>query len=135
MKLKDLIGLHKLSGVDTGKLTRDGYWGEETCSYIKFTLDGVHYLAVEDPDDGYRSRCEELVVSKEPPKFTFPPQEMVCSMMPDDSRWGFGNDVLVLKDKVTGKVVLEVGTKMCSDYYPICHFHYAPDNMACNAVV
>lgn len=135
MKLEDLTGLHKLSGIDTGTLTRDGYWGEETCNYIKFTLDGVHYLAVEDPDDGYRSRCEELVVSEEPPKFTFPPQEMVCSMMPNDGGWGYSNDVLILTDKITGEVVLEVGTMDYDDYYPCCHFHYAPENMACNAMI
>lgn len=136
MKLKDLAGLHKLSGVDTGTLTRDnGFWGKEKCNYIKFTLDGVHYLAVEDPSDGYRSRCERLVITEEPPRFTFPPQEMICSMMPDDDGWGYRNDVLVLKDKATGEVVLEVGTQNYDNYYPCCHFRYVPENMACNATV
>lgn len=132
MKLKDLTGVHKLSGVDTGTLTRDGLWKEEHCNYIKFTLDGIHYLAIEDPDDGYRSRCEDLVITEEPPRFMFPPQRVVCSMMPDDV-WGNRNDVLILKDSVTGEIVLEVGTENYDDYYPCCHFHYVPENMACNA--
>lgn len=60
---------------------------------------------------------------------------MICSMMPNDGGWGYSNDVLVLTDKITGEVVLEVGTMDYDDYYPCCHFHYAPENMACNAMV
>ena len=129
MQLKDLIGAHTLSGVETGDMIVDGTQSE----YVKFTLDGVHYLAVKDPDDGYRSHCEELEVSEEPPRFTFPPHQVDCVMMGDDE-WG-RHDVLSMTDIVTGETVLEVGTMNYDDWYPVCHFYYAPENLACNAGV
>lgn len=134
MELSDLVGAHMLSGVDTGRMTVvDEYWGEEQdCQFVKFTLDGVHYSAVEDPEDGYRSRCRDLVISAEPPKYSFPPQLMRCYMKEDDSDFGHHNDILVMEDALTGEVVLEVGTSDYDYYYPCCHFEYRPEGMACN---
>ena len=46
--LYDLEGEHLLSGVEV--LSSEGYgYG------VVFTLDGVSYEVLEDPDDGYRS--------------------------------------------------------------------------------
>lgn len=74
MELLDLVGTHQLSGVETGQMTVEDEWaGQQDCQFVKFTLDGVHYMAVEDPDDGYRSRCRDLVVSDKPPRYSFPP--------------------------------------------------------------
>ena len=134
MELHELTGKHFLSGVEMGTETFVGFWGrEETRSFVKFTLDGVHYMATEDPDDGYRSYCEEIRVSDTAPKFTFPPVEVIGTMMPDNMVWHETNDVLVLMDALTEKSVLEVGTENTNDYYPCCHFEYHPENMACNA--
>ena len=80
-ELKDLIGKHILSGVETGVLKRKRYWREEECAYVKFTLDGVTYLAIEDPDDGYRSYMEELEISEIPCKVNLPNIEVLCKMM------------------------------------------------------
>jgi hypothetical protein len=53
-ELKDFVGKHILSGIEFSTMIRKDYWGEdESVNYIKFTLDGITYLAVEDPDDGY----------------------------------------------------------------------------------
>ena len=132
MELKDLCGQHVLQGVDYGiKYTRDSrYGGTEEVTGILFRMDGVSYLAIEDPDDGYRSRCEELVVVKEIPKIKLPDVPVVCSMMEDNHFER--NDVLVVRDSQTGEVVLEVGTKNWDDWYPYCHFEYHPENLACN---
>ena len=74
MELSDLVGIHKLSGVETGQVNVTDEFGDtQDCGFVKFTLDGVHYMAVEDPDDGYRSRCRELVVSEQAPRYSFPP--------------------------------------------------------------
>lgn len=133
MILADLVGLHQLSGVDTGNMRVENMWGEqENCQFVKFTLDGVHYMAVEDPDDGYRSRCRELVTSETPPRFSFPPQSVVCSMKGPDTELHENNDILVVKDCITEEIVLEVGTANYDDWYPYCHFEYHPENMACN---
>ena len=135
MELSDLVGTHMLSGVEIGYMTvTNEYWCEtQNCQYVKFTLDGIHYSAVEDPNDGYRSWCRELVISEEPPRYSFQPQLMRCYMKEDDDDgFGYGNDILVMEDARTGEVILEVGTADYNAYYPCCHFEYYPEGMACN---
>ncbi len=129
-----MTGRHMLSGIETGTVpNEDNDWSDrDACNYVKFTLDGVHYMAVEDPDDGYRSCCRELQVSDEAPRFSFPPMQMICTMA-DDGEYGEANDILVLTDAVTGEVVLEIGTENYDDWYPCFHMSYTPENMACNA--
>ena len=132
MELSDLVGTHELSGVETGRICVDDSWGEsQDCNFVKFTLDGVHYMAVEDPEDGYRSRCRELVVSDDPPRYAFPPQAMKCYMKNEEDG-GYDNDILVMQDEVTDEIILEVGTGDYNDWYPYCHFEYHPEGMACN---
>ncbi|AWY06821.1 MAG: hypothetical protein [Caudoviricetes sp.] len=104
--------------------------GEEPCDVLLFTLDGVTYRMVEDPDDGYRSYCDDLTVSEKPPRYSFPPVRVVCSMMENT---GFeNNECIVMRDVANGKVILEAGTKNYDDWYPYCHFSYTPENMDCN---
>lgn len=134
MELSDLVGMHKLSGVETGVMSvKDDFYDDlfRDCSFVKFTLDGVHYMAVEDSDDGYRSRCRDLVISDDPPRYSFQPQSMKCYMK-GDGDFGYANDVLVMQDEVTGEIILEVGTENYNDWYPYCHFEYHPEGMACN---
>lgn len=134
MELSDLTGIHELSGVEIGYITVYDEWeGDQDCQFVKFTLDGAHYMAVEDPDDGYRSRCRDLTISDEPPRNSFAPQKMRCYMKPE--RDEYGSDVLVMEDVETGEVVLEVGTEDVDDYYPCCVFYYYPEGMACNSPV
>lgn len=130
MELKDLVGKHILSGVETGVLKRKMYRWEEQCNYIKFTIDGVTYLAIENPDDGYRSFTEELDVSEEPCKFNLPNIEVVCKMMEDT--YYERNDILQFIDVLSGEEILSVGTGNYDDYYPYCHMEYHPENMYCN---
>lgn len=133
MQLQDLTGKHFLSGIETGQIEMPGYFDEvQMCNYVKFTLDGVHYMAVEDPEDGYRSCCRELQVSDVPPRNSFAPMEMHCTMKPGDDYEE--NNILVLTDAVTESVVLEIGTGNCADYYPYFHTYYNPESMACNQV-
>lgn len=130
MELNDLVGKHILSGIEVGVLTKKDYIGYQSCNYMKFTLDGVTYAAVEDPEDGYRSYMEELVVSDEPCKIKLPNIEVVCSMMEDDVYEN--NDVLRFVDVMSGREILLVGTENWDDYYPVCRLEYHPENMHCN---
>lgn len=130
MELKDLVGKHILSGVETGVLARKYDFWEDECNYIKFTLDGVTYLAIENPDDGYRSYMNELEVSEEPCKIKLPNIEVVCTMMGDTKYES--NDVLQFVDVLSGKEIMSVGTENYNDYYPYCHLEYHPENMYCN---
>lgn len=115
-----------LSGVDLS-IEDDG---TETYNICLFTLDGVTYKAIEDPSDGYRSYCKDLEISDKKPFYTFPAVKVFCCMK-DNDRYQ-NNNVLVMKDFLNGKSILEVGTENFDDYYPYCHFQYSPENMTIN---
>lgn len=131
MELKDLVGEHELSGVDTTteKVKQYGDYYED-CEVVRFVIDGKTYKATEDPDDGYRSYMKELEVTDEKVTNVFPPQKVIGKMKAD-SDWET-NDTIQFIDAVTGKVVLEVGTDNTDDYYPYCVLHWSPENLAVN---
>jgi hypothetical protein len=131
MELKDLVGEHELSGVDTGdeKVHKyDSYY--EDCGVVRFVLDGKTYKAIEDPDDGYRSYLSKLEVTDEKVSNTFPPQKVIGIMKPDEDY--AVNDTIQFFDVITTKVVLEVGTDNTDDYYPYCVLNWNPENLAIN---
>lgn len=117
LTLEDLVGGHTLSGVDFDT-TEIKTWSEEfqKAQCIRFVLGGKTYVAVEDPDDGYRSTMEEIRLSEKPCLKTFPGVKVVGRMKGSD---GCGrNNTLQLVHAKTGKVILEVGTDNVDDYYP-----------------
>lgn len=130
-ELKDLCGKHCLSGIERGTITKERYGTNyEDCNYIKFCLDGTNYMAVENPDDGYRSYCEDLVETDEPCNVQIPDTDVIGTMQPDDKDGT--HDVLQLFDEITGEIVLRVGTRYIDDYYPMCVQEWHPENLACN---
>lgn len=132
VELDSLIGEHVLDGVDTYVEQVKKYGDDlEDANVIRFRLDGVVYLAFEDPSDGYRSRMDKLIVAIDPEiTNTFPPIRVVA-IKKADSDWKV-NDTLELIDLVTGKVVMEVGTDNTEDYYPSFVANFQPENMATN---
>jgi hypothetical protein len=132
--LESLVGEHELSGVDY--IQSDALpssWGEgETYhgSVIRFVLDGKSYTACEDDNDGYRSSMKELIEGGTV-KNVFAPQRVLCSMR-TEGEYGSKDETLVMRDMVTGEVVLEVGTDNTDDYYPSFVADFQPRNMACN---
>lgn len=129
VELESLVGKHFLSGVDFGIHKWNSGFSEESCTML-FILDDVTYEAIEDPDDGYRSCLESLMVSDKEVRTKFPKQEVVCKMKEDDKN--YSNDILQFIDVITGKVVLEVGTDHYDDYYPCCVMNWYPENLAIN---
>lgn len=117
MKLKDLVGLHKLSGVDTA--------GQGEANVVRFILDKKQYMVTEDESDGYRSYCSELEICNSEIKNIFKPQKVMCQMNIDE-------DILRMVDVKTGKIVLEIGTDHTDSYYPYCVMNWYPQNLACN---
>lgn len=134
MELKDLIGLHELSGVDTGVVPADkDVYPYEDSETFSFVLDGKTYTAVQDPSDGYRSSMADIAEGGEV-KNTFAPQKVMATMLeatPGD--YETEHDVLTLTDVVTGKEVLRVGTGNTDDYYPYWVAWFGPEGMACNS--
>lgn len=134
IELKDLIGTHILSGVETGEMEQERLFGYESCNYVKFTLDGITYMAVEDPDDGYRSYCSDLKILDEKSRYELPDILVDCVMCihEDSDPWNHENDILVFKDAKNGKEILKIGTAHVNDYYPYCVLEYNPENIHYN---
>lgn len=126
MELKDLVGQHELSGVDMVELA--GSYGP--ASVCRFVLDGKIYTVTEDESDGYRSSMQDIVEGGEPVVNLFEPQKVLCSM---DEPGTDRDEILSIRDVVTGKIVLSVGTSATDDYYPSFIANFQPENMACNA--
>lgn len=131
MIFEDLVGNHILSGVDYGSKIVSRYGDEDDSEYVTFILDNVAYTAIEDPEDGYRSCCDDLIVN---PCGTihnaFDPVEVVCKMRENDDYEV--NDVLEVYDVKTEKLILAIGTMNTDDYYPWFEFEYNPENMILN---
>lgn len=131
MELFELIGEHILSGIEEGKTEIETWRNHyETAYYVKFTLDGKTYSAIEDPDDGYRSYMGELKEETEECEIKLPNIEVECRMKPDDENGSY--DVLIFKDIKSKNDILEIGTDYSEDYYPCCVLGYYPEKMYCN---
>lgn len=134
VELKDLVGLHQLTGVDMdNELTKEHYGWEEFmhCQVINFMLDGITYTVSENPEDGYRSSMREILVSNKPIKNKFEPVQVNGVMRPNTR--GYSNDIVDFYDVKTGKVVLSVGTEDLDDWYPNFVGYFDPTAMAINA--
>lgn len=136
MKLSELVGIHVMTGVEIGTVQREGWWDEfKDCNYVKFRLDGVTYMAVEDPDDGYRSCCRELEIVNERYRTSLPDILVECKMRDNshDGIWGDEvNDILEFYDAGNNQMFMAVGTGNTNDYYPYFVFEYVPEVLHCN---
>jgi len=114
MQLTDLVGAHKLSGVDRIEEKPQDDWSYSIADVLRFELDGVTYGAVEDPSDGYRSSMAELRVYEGRPAHTFDPVDcqVVCR---SEQRYESCDLIEVIAN---GHVVLSVGNGNTNDYYP-----------------
>lgn len=134
IELKDLAGRHKLSGVEY--MCGTSYEG----AFVKFCLDGVTYVAKENPDDGYRSYMEDLEITNTPCWNVFPEQDVFCDYesIEEDGRFSrkciTPADILAIKNLQTAKVILRIGTANIGDYYPECVMVYYPENLPCNSM-
>ena len=133
MELKDLVGKHKLSGVDMLYESIKGTWGDnyDDCQVIRFILDGVTYSAIEDPEDGYRSSMDEIRIDNGLVSNTFPEQEVICSHF-IKGVYSEEDDILEFLSANTGKLILRVGTADVDDWYPSFICEWVPENMDIN---
>lgn len=103
---------------------------DQSACAIRFRLDGVVYIAVEDPDDGYRSHLSEILIGdKITNKFK---KCHVRGKWIDKNEYGENCDIIQFIDDLTNKVVLEIGTDNTDDYYPYFVAKFNPENMSIN---
>jgi len=130
---EDLVGNHALSGVDYGSETVSDGWGDggtETAECVVFCLDGVNYIAMEDPEDGYRSMCQDIQITDRKIINIFPPIDVMCIMKGDTDRYE-KNDILEVYEN--GNLILSIGTGNYGDYYPYFYFEYNPEAISFNS--
>lgn len=133
--LQSLVGPHILDAVDfySEEVVR---WTDdlELAQHCRFRLNGVVFIAVENPDDGYRSSMQHLLIGWTAMANVFPPLKVIGRHRKEGT-YGGEDDVLELIDEQTGQVVLEVGTANVDDYFPgfVASFH--PEAMAHNSKV
>lgn len=125
-----LNGTHLLTGIDQQQQLKrqdpDGY--TEELNTVIFTIDGENYRAVEDPDDGYRSYCEDLELCDLNPIITFPAVEVIIKTK--DEKDGFCGIEFI--DILSKEVILRLGTDYSQWYYPMCIFEWHPEKMYTN---
>lgn len=133
MELNDLVGLKTFSGIEMCTESTEIYGRSVQCNVVYFALDGITYKVIENPDDGYRSYLDSIEISTHVPKYSFEGVKVLVHEK-DVPRFGSRIDIIVFRDVVTSKPILEVGTDYSDGYYPVCIMDYTPENMSVNQV-
>lgn len=126
-------GMHKLSGVSHIKV-EDEYWGS-TEDGILLTIDGKNYIAVTNPDDGYRSYGVFYRDTEHIQKCTFPEQIVLVDFHSEKTYTEDGYDTdysELLIYNSHNELILRVGTDYSDSYYPCAIFKYNPENLPIN---
>jgi len=132
MKLKDLIGKHKLDGADFPNANietwKDSY-GD--CQIIRFCLDRKVYTVIKDPMDGYRSTMQGIAITEDSIINTFAPIEVI-GVYRTKGKYSGKDDILELMDTKTGNIVIRIGTTDINGHYPTFVADFNPRNMITN---
>lgn len=113
---------------------------DDDANSIRFRLNGVTYVASEDPSDGYRSSMREIRIEEKPEKLNVFPAVLVHTNYADKrsqligERDSYGDndrdcDILQIIDTVSGAVIATIGTDNSDDYYPSFVGHFDPTKM------
>lgn len=138
MKLQDINGIKVLDAVDfTKEECVDNYDNDEYSNVCRFRLDGVVYVAKEDPEDGWRSSLGDLLIQEESNMTNvFPPVAVICQYSDkytnEDDEYTCSQDILQIIDESTLEVILEVGTDYSDDGYPSFVSSFRPEAMITN---
>ena len=134
MELKGLEGNHVLTGISEKQIEVEGDWGDKLkCFAFSFELDGNVYTAIEDPADGYRSYLKKLAVNEYKINTVIPKTKVrVEHITLTDDFCKEECDLLKVYDKISEKIILEVGVKNIDDYYPYYVAHWKPQNLHYN---
>lgn len=133
IKLEDLKGLRQLDAIDFREEETTDHWGdlEHACA-CRFRLDGVVFVAMEDPQDGYRSSMRSLKIDPATPMTNdFHPITVLCKHIAKTDKTDTC-DILEIIDCESTEVVLRVGTNYSDDYYPSFVSQFYPDSMILN---
>lgn len=138
--MRELIeGRHLLYGV--GEYHWDNEYLSEDMDAVIFNIDNQLWAMYVDPDDGYRSySCVHLATGEQLQNLymtNFPPQEVIVEFGNVNTSDDYGNTLenkafMIIRDAITHKEIVNIGTDNTDDYYPYGYFIYHPENMYIN---
>ena len=130
--LSDIKGEYILDAVDFNVIKSDNA-SYADANVIRFRLDGIVYIATEDPEDGYRSCLSTIERDLCEISNVFLPTKVVVKQYLDNSDCGDECcDTIELVDIITKEVVLRVGTDLSDSYYPTFVSEFIPEAMSSN---
>ncbi len=113
--LEILCGKHKISGVSQNEYSnQDG-------NSMTLTIDGVNFTFIENPDDGYRSTFDKVIIGVVIPSTTFSPVKVDIRYI-DDTFYG-------LEIYHNNKLLAQIGTDHGDSWYPWCVLTWNPEVM------
>ena len=127
-------GIHKLTGVDYIDVSV-GWEDDPDVNGVLLCIDGQHWLAYEDPNDGYRSYGMFHQIDGAEIHNTFPPQKVLVSNLKwdyDDNGWPSSGHIVTMYNPYDHSEILRVGTDASDSYYPHAIFEWHPENLPIN---
>lgn len=121
IKLEQLEGKADLTGVE------ESYGGIEyggKAQIIRFVLDGIVFIAAEDPQDGYRSSLRDVTFSFD--------KKISNTFASVKVKIDFKDNMLKIIDTKSKKIVLKIGTNYSDNYYPYFIGEWNPKNLHVN---
>jgi hypothetical protein len=118
MKIKDLVGVYKFSGFDRTSINN--------AEIVTITLNDNNYSFIENPEDGYRSLLNKILVNEFTVKNKFEYQKILCVTEE------FNDELLIGYDLNTSKIVFKIGTDYADNLYPMFVSKFYPENMFIN---
>lgn len=115
IKLSDLVGWFDLTGVDYTTTKALNSWSDDDDAQVMtLILNGISFSFIEDPDDGYRSTLDSVIVGEfQEIENTFPPIKVYFTHVDEEQEhmiYGYVNTM--------DKYILRIGTDHTDDYYP-----------------
>ena len=114
--LEDITGWFSLTGVDftTSRVYND--YTEDDAQIMTLILNDISFSFIEDPDDGYRSTLDKVIVGEfQEVKNTFSPVNVYFTYVNEDRE-----DMIygALTAMTINPYILRIGTDHTDDYYP-----------------
>ncbi len=122
VSLSDLTGKHVL---DFAAMESSIVENGEDCNVVSWGMDGCTFVAVEDPDDGYRSylSCISRHTGKHQSINGAAPIGRPVTIRHLDE---YNKDMIEIIDVSTGHLWARIGTDNTDDYYPYCVLEWNP---------
>ena len=120
ISFEELYGIHVISGFEN-TIDKFGF------SAVKFILDGKTYMAVCDPDDGWRSSLGCIVKTEDKCATNLP--NIIVEIRKADDKDLSGIVFIIRDNRYSARPFIWLGTLWTDSWYPSCEMRYIPENI------